>query len=100
MSVKMGISCMAQENFFPLIMTFHVFQNSSVEIIKKEWFKVSSHKLSDPNQVEDYLSSINEISKPCLVHIVNLQDDNVRSNQNVHISYDQKLCNGSLKTTG
>lgn len=52
----------------------------SVEVIKKEWFKVSSHKLSDPNQVEDYLSSFNEISKPCLKHIVNLQDDNVRDN--------------------
>lgn len=41
---------------------------------------MSSHKLSDPNQVEDYLSSFNEISKPCLKHIVNLQDDNVRDN--------------------
>lgn len=52
----------------------------SIEAIKKEWFKVSSHKLSDPNQVEDYLSSFNEISKPCLKHIVNLQDDNVSDN--------------------
>lgn len=55
------------------------FQNASIEVIKKVWFKASSNKLSDPNQVEDYLSSFNEISKPCLKHIVNLQDDNVRN---------------------
>lgn len=63
----------------------------SIEAIKKEWFKVSSHKLSDPNQVEDYLSSFNEISKPCLKHIVNLQDDNVRdttpTNDIIHIPH-------------
>ncbi|XP_062568562.1 uncharacterized protein LOC134230741 isoform X2 [Saccostrea cucullata] len=50
--------------------------NASVETIKKHWFKASSHKLSDPNQVEDFLSSFNEISKACLQYIVNLQDDN------------------------
>ncbi|XP_048759693.2 uncharacterized protein LOC125669279 isoform X5 [Ostrea edulis] len=63
--------------------------NASIEVIKKVWFKASSNKLSDPNQVEDYLSSFNEISKPCLKHIVNLQDDN----GNTAIHYAVSHCN-------
>lgn len=59
------------------------FQNNSLEIIQKEWFKVSSSKLADAHQNEDYLSCFNEISKRLLEYIVNMQDSNVSA---VHLA--------------
>ena len=53
------------------------FQNSSINIIQQEWFKASSHKLSNPSMVEDYLSCFNEISPSLLENIVNMADANV-----------------------
>lgn len=50
--------------------------NTSLNIIQQDWFRVSSHKLSLPYQVEDYLSSFNEIDKKLLKHIVNMFDAN------------------------
>ncbi|KAK3090028.1 hypothetical protein FSP39_008640 [Pinctada imbricata] len=63
--------------------------NASVNVIQQEWFKVASHKLSDCNQVEDYLSSFNEISRRCLEYVVNLQD----ANGNTSIHYAVSHCN-------
>ncbi|KAL4235906.1 KN motif and ankyrin repeat domain [Mactra antiquata] len=63
--------------------------NTSLEIIQKEWFKVSSSKLADAHQNEDYLSCFNEISKRLLEHIVNMQD----SNGNTAVHYAVSNCN-------
>ncbi|XP_052777525.1 KN motif and ankyrin repeat domain-containing protein 1-like isoform X4 [Mya arenaria] len=63
--------------------------NSSIEVIQKEWFKVSSSKLADAHQNEDYLSCFNEISKRLLEYIVNMQD----SNGNTAIHYAVSNCN-------
>ncbi|XP_060564500.1 KN motif and ankyrin repeat domain-containing protein 1-like isoform X5 [Ruditapes philippinarum] len=64
-------------------------KNNSLEIIQKEWFKVSSSKLADAHQNEDYLSCFNEISKRLLEYIVNMQD----SNGNTAIHYAVSNCN-------
>lgn len=54
-----------------------ILQNASLDRIKEEWFKISSAKLSEPYQVEDFMSSFNEISRRLLEYIVNIQDSNV-----------------------
>lgn len=54
-----------------------MLQNAALNVIQADWFKVSSHKLSSPAQVEDYLSSFNQISPHLLEHIVNMSDANV-----------------------
>ncbi|XP_069127337.1 KN motif and ankyrin repeat domain-containing protein 1-like isoform X2 [Argopecten irradians] len=63
--------------------------NASLSVIQKEWFGISSQKLSEPHQVEDYLSSFNEISRRLLEYIVNMQD----SNGNTAIHYAVSHCN-------
>ncbi|XP_021373443.1 uncharacterized protein LOC110463285 isoform X2 [Mizuhopecten yessoensis] len=63
--------------------------NASLNVIQKEWFGISSQKLSEPHQVEDYLSSLNEISRRLLEYIVNMQD----SNGNTAIHYAVSHCN-------
>ncbi|CAL1529953.1 unnamed protein product [Lymnaea stagnalis] len=63
--------------------------NSSQNIIQHEWFQVSSLKLSGPHQVEDFLSSVNEISKHLLKYIVNMTD----ANGNTAIHYCISHCN-------
>ncbi|XP_060078192.1 uncharacterized protein LOC132557690 isoform X2 [Ylistrum balloti] len=63
--------------------------NASLNVIQKEWFGISSQKLSEPHQVEDYLSSFNEISRRLLEYIVNMQD----SNGNTAIHYAVSHCN-------
>ncbi|XP_059144239.1 uncharacterized protein LOC131931458 isoform X2 [Physella acuta] len=50
--------------------------NASQNVLQQEWFQVSSLKLSSPHQVEDFLSSVNEISKLLLKYIVNMTDAN------------------------
>ena len=52
-------------------------QNSSMNVIQQEWFKVSSHKLSICDQVEDYLTGFSEFSKELLQQIINMSDANV-----------------------
>lgn len=56
----------------------YLLQNASLEIIKEEWFNISSGKLSEPHQVEDFMSSFNEISRRLMEYVVNIQDSNVR----------------------
>ena len=58
-------------------MSYISFQNSSLNVIQQEWFKISSHKTSSANQVEDYLTCFSEISRDLLEHIVNMEDANV-----------------------
>ena len=57
----------------------YLLQNASLEIIKEEWFNISSGKLSEPHQVEDFMSSFNEISRRLMEYVVNIQDSNVRT---------------------
>ncbi|XP_076440255.1 uncharacterized protein LOC143279864 isoform X4 [Babylonia areolata] len=63
--------------------------NANLSVVQEEWFRVSSHKLSSDHQVEDYLSSINEISHRLLDYIVNLVDNN----GNAAIHYCVSHCN-------
>ncbi|XP_025109969.1 uncharacterized protein LOC112573633 isoform X4 [Pomacea canaliculata] len=63
--------------------------NASMSTVQAEWFRVSSHKLSSSHQVEDYLSSINEISHRLLEYVVNLVD----TNGNAAIHYSVSHCN-------
>merc|ERR1712025_523111 len=57
---------------------------NAVNIIQQEWFKTSSTKQSNPLDVEDYLDSIEEMSKELLSRIVNLTD--VNGNTALHYS--------------
>ncbi|CAG5132083.1 unnamed protein product [Candidula unifasciata] len=57
--------------------------------VQEEWFRVSSHKLSVAHQVEDFLSSVNEISKRLLEHVINMAD----ANGNTAIHYCVSHCN-------
>ncbi len=53
------------------------FQNAALNTIQQDWFKASSHKLSNPSEVEDFLSCFNEISRDLLINVVNMADANV-----------------------
>jgi hypothetical protein len=57
---------------------------NAVNIVQQEWFKVSSTKLSNPLDVEDYLDAIEDISKDLLDRVVNLTD--VNGNTALHYS--------------
>jgi len=63
--------------------------NISLNVIQQEWFKVSSHKLSNPNMVEDYLSSFNEMSRSLLQNVINIAD----ANGNTALHYAVSHCN-------
>ncbi|KAH9492539.1 hypothetical protein Btru_046401 [Bulinus truncatus] len=62
---------------------------ASQNLVQQEWFQVSSLKLSSPHQVEDFLSSVNEISKSLLKYIINMSD----TNGNTAIHYCISHCN-------
>lgn len=57
---------------------------NAINIVQQEWFKVSSTKQSNPQEVEEYLDSIEEISKEILHKVVNLVD--VNGNTALHYS--------------
>merc|ERR1712088_1200875 len=57
---------------------------NAVNIIQQEWFKTSSTKQSNPLDVEDYLESIEEMSRELLDQVVNLAD--VNGNTALHYS--------------
>ncbi|XP_048256042.1 serine-rich adhesin for platelets-like isoform X4 [Haliotis rufescens] len=63
--------------------------NTNLGTIQKEWFNISSQKLSDHYQVEDFMSSFNEISKKLLEYIVNMADPN----GNTALHYAVSNCN-------
>ncbi|KAK3753232.1 hypothetical protein RRG08_024504 [Elysia crispata] len=63
--------------------------NANQAVVQQEWFQVSSLKLSSDHQVEDFLSSVNEISKRLLEYIVNMTD----ANGNTAIHYCVSHCN-------
>ncbi|XP_065351280.1 KN motif and ankyrin repeat domain-containing protein 1 [Cloeon dipterum] len=76
---------------------------AAVNIIQREWFKVSSTSTANPLDVEDYLDCFEDYSSELLEHIVNMTDDSGNtamhyavSNGNfdvVSILLDSKVCN-------
>lgn len=57
---------------------------NAVNIIQQEWFKSSSTKTSNPLDVDDYLDTIEDMSKELLDRVVNLVD--VNGNTALHYS--------------
>ena len=57
---------------------------NAVNIVQQEWFKTSSTKQSEPLMVEDYLDSIEDMSKELLNRVVNMTD--VNGNTALHCS--------------
>jgi len=54
-----------------------VRQKSSVDVIQRTWFSVSSRKSSTAAEVQSYLSAFETIHLPLLFAIVNLADADV-----------------------
>ncbi|XP_050401623.1 uncharacterized protein LOC126818329 isoform X2 [Patella vulgata] len=63
--------------------------NTARNTIMNEWFQVTNNKLANAYQIEDYMSSFNEISRSLLKYIVNMTDDN----GNTAIHYAVSHCN-------
>ncbi|XP_067679248.1 uncharacterized protein [Haliotis asinina] len=77
LSEGMRTSCKVLANYLVDSTTIKTSElNTNLSTIQKEWFNVSSQKLSDHHQVEDFMSSFNEISKKLLEYIVNMADTN------------------------
>ena len=51
--------------------------NNAINIVQKDWFKVSSGKECDPHAVEDYMDAFEKYSRGLLSRVVNLSDINV-----------------------
>lgn len=90
LSAEMKDACRILSNYLEDSTTIQTKQlNASLNVIQQEWFKVTSLKLSEAHQVEDYLSCFNELSRRLLEYIVNLQD----ANGNTAIHYAVSNCN-------
>jgi len=63
---------------FSLLSAVCVKQKSSVDVIQKNWFAVTSRKSSTAAEVQSYLSAFESIHLPLLFAIVNLADADVR----------------------
>lgn len=50
---------------------------SAIDIIRQEWFQISSLVAADPFTVEDYLDSFEDISFNLLQYVVNMVDVSV-----------------------
>jgi hypothetical protein len=48
-------------------------------VIQAAWFKVAGMKLSNAQEVEDYLTNFHDLSPELLQHIVNMGDASVRA---------------------
>ncbi|XP_045619164.2 KN motif and ankyrin repeat domains 1 isoform X2 [Procambarus clarkii] len=76
---------------------------NALNIIQREWFKVSSQKEADPHAVEDYMDVFEEYSKGLLQRVVNLSDVNGNTAMHYAVSHgnfdvvsillDSKVCN-------
>jgi len=49
-----------------------------VAVVQREWFAMSSNKLSTVMQVESMLTCVRDVSQTLLEHVVNMADNNVR----------------------
>jgi len=52
-------------------------QKSSIDVIQKNWFNISSRKSSTAAEVQSYLSVFEQIQLPLLFAIVNMADADV-----------------------
>lgn len=76
---------------------------NAVNIIQREWFKVSSQKDANPHAVEDYMDVFEDYSKALLQRVVNLSDVNGNTAMHYAVSHgnfdvvsillDSKVCN-------
>ncbi|XP_050711968.1 uncharacterized protein LOC126996022 isoform X2 [Eriocheir sinensis] len=76
---------------------------NALNIIQREWLKVSSQKDADPHAVEDYMDAFEEFSKNLLQRVVNLADVNGNTAMHYAVSHgnfdvvsvllDSKVCN-------
>lgn len=76
---------------------------NAVNIIQREWFKLSSQKDADPHAVEDYMDVFEDYSKALLQRVVNLADVNGNTAMHYAVSHgnfdvvsvllDSKVCN-------
>ncbi|ESP01234.1 hypothetical protein LOTGIDRAFT_212772 [Lottia gigantea] len=90
LSVELRQSCETLSTYLQDSTTVKTEQlNSAVAIIKKEWFKIINNKFVNSYEVEDYMSSFNELSNSLLKYVVNISDDN----GNTAIHYAVSNCN-------
>ncbi|KAB7504598.1 KN motif and ankyrin repeat domain-containing protein 1 [Armadillidium nasatum] len=76
---------------------------NAINIIQREWFKISSQKDADPHAVEEYMDAFEEYSKGLLHRVVNLSDINGNTAMHYAVSHgnfdvvsvllDSKVCN-------
>ncbi|XP_071544215.1 uncharacterized protein [Panulirus ornatus] len=76
---------------------------NALNIIQREWFKMSSQKDADPHAAEDYMDIFEEYSKGLLQRVVNLSDVNGNTAMHYAVSHgnfdvvsvllDSKVCN-------
>jgi hypothetical protein len=61
--------------------------NECMQTIHREWFRLATDKLTTSSQMEDCLTTVNNISGDLLKHVVNLTDSN--GNSAVHYAVSQ-----------
>ncbi|MPC43068.1 KN motif and ankyrin repeat domain-containing protein 1 [Portunus trituberculatus] len=76
---------------------------NALNIVQREWLKVSSQKDADPHAVEDYMDAFEDYSKNLLQKVVNLADVNGNTAMHYAVSHgnfdvvsvllDSKVCN-------
>lgn len=76
---------------------------NALNIVQREWLKISSQKDADPHAVEDYMDAFEEYSKNLLQKVVNLADVNGNTAMHYAVSHgnfdvvsvllDSKVCN-------
>jgi hypothetical protein len=61
--------------------------NAALASVQREWFAVSSQKLSSATQVEDFLAAVGGVSHRLVEHIVNLADENGNTTLHYAVSH-------------
>lgn len=79
-----------------------VTHTSAINIVQKEWFKISSTVQANPLDVEDYLDAFEEMSSILLQYIVNMSDSSGNTAMHYAVSHgnfdvvsillDSKVC--------
>lgn len=79
-----------------------VTNTSAINIVQKEWFKISSTVAANPLDVEDYLDAFEEMSSLLLQYIVNMSDSSGNTAMHYAVSHgnfdvvsillDSKVC--------
>ncbi|RZC40260.1 KN motif and ankyrin repeat domain-containing protein 2, partial [Asbolus verrucosus] len=82
--------------------TKNLKNQSAINIIQQEWFKISSLFTANPLDVEDYLDAFEDVSSLLLQYIVNMSDDSGNTAMHYAVSHgnfdvvsillDSKVC--------